>query len=189
MAKDEDRTRDLKRRSMADGGEVVSGSLASEALGAVGARAMTMDHTIFVADDFDPDNPEDQALYAHELTHKDRSGGAGEHGGGDDAEEKAAKAIEWMVLDRRQQGESFSSVMSDVNAGVVSAPDAGSGDTRAPAEPSESSNDPMNAYRAMRRRGMEHEDIVEMLARHVVDALQSAKDEAQLRAPGSSGSM
>ena len=43
----------LQRRSMPGGGEVWEGPLASKALKALGARAMTVDSSIIVGDDFD----------------------------------------------------------------------------------------------------------------------------------------
>jgi hypothetical protein len=184
VAHEDDRSRDLHRKRMADGGEVISGSLAADALRAVGARAMTMDRTIFVDEDFNPDDAEDQALYAHELHHQQNSGAEREHGGGHDAEEHAARSIERMVLHRRAAGEDFGSVMRDVRQGRVSEPAAG-GAKKAGSEAGKDADDPMRAYHAMRRKGMSHDDIVEMLARHVVDALTAAGEDQQMRAPGS----
>jgi hypothetical protein len=170
---------------MADGGEVYSGSLATQALRAVDARAMTVDHTIFVDESFDEDNPEDQALYAHETHHLQESGGVGEHGGGHDAEELAARSIERMVLHRRASGEDFGSVMRDVRQGRV---DEGAPQTAgtAPEDATEDEDDPMAAYRALRRRGWSHADIVDMLAKNVVAALNEADEQHQARAASSS---
>ena len=87
------------KKEAASHGDVFSGELADQALGAVGARAMTMDGEIIVNSNFDLSDAEDQSLYAHELYHKARSGGAA----GDqirDAEEIAARAIESMVFHR-----------------------------------------------------------------------------------------
>ena len=83
----------LSRKTMADGGEVFQGALASRALKAVGARAMTMDGNIFVNEGFGG-TPEDQALYAHEKVHEEGSGGHdhGDHNRGNDPEEMAARA-------------------------------------------------------------------------------------------------
>ena len=180
----------LHKRTMADGGEVYSGALAREALRAVDARAMTMDHTIFVDDDFDPDDPEDQALYAHELHHQQTSGGVGEHGGGHDAEEHAARAIESMVLHRRAQGEDFGSVMRDVRSGAVPTAPGEDGSSQGPLlteQETSDPRDPMNAYRAMRAKGMSHDAIVDMLARHVVNALLEGDEERAHRASTSTG--
>lgn len=185
----EDRSNQLRRRQMVDGGEVVSGRLADEALDAVGARAMTMDHTIFVRDDFDPDNPEDQALYAHERHHQLQSGGAAEHGGGEDAEEKAAKVIERMVLDRRGRGEDFSQIMSDVRSGRTATEDnnhlseTNAHESGAPDNTSgDDDKDPMAAYRALRNQGWSHESIVRLLASHVVHELRQGESERDARA-------
>ena len=96
----------LSRQSMNDGGEVFRGELATRALKAIGARAMTVDRTIIVNDDFDPSTPEDQALYAHEQYHVEQGDGHGGGGGENfrDAEEIAARAAESMALHRAIAG-------------------------------------------------------------------------------------
>ncbi|MFN7146937.1 MAG: DUF4157 domain-containing protein, partial [Myxococcota bacterium] len=93
----------LKRSAMPGGGEVFTGEVASRALKSLGARAMTVDKSIIVSEDFDPSKPEDQALFAHEQFHVDHSGGAGTHEHRD-AEEVAARAVERMVLHRARAG-------------------------------------------------------------------------------------
>ena len=67
---------------------------------------MTLDKDIFVAEDFDESRPEDQALYAHERHHQMEHGrvDAGAHSY---AEEKAAQAIERMVLHRSKKRRQF----------------------------------------------------------------------------------
>jgi hypothetical protein len=171
---------DLHRRQMADGGEVVSGPLAAEALDAVGARAMTVDRTIFVNEDFDPTEAEDQALYAHERLHQLHSGGERTHGG-KDAEESAARAVEAMVLHRRSSGEDFGQIMRDVNEGrtedraeKASAPESSGGDTH---------QDVMQAYRTFRNRGYAHETIVRMLADGILKEIRAGDQEARERSP------
>jgi hypothetical protein len=171
---------DLHRRQMADGGEVVSGPLAAEALDAVGARAMTVDRTIFVNEDFDPTEAEDQALYAHERLHQLNSGGERPHGG-KDAEESAARAVEAMVLHRRSSGEDFGQIMRDVNEGrtenraeKASAPESSGGDTH---------QDVMQAYRTFRNRGYAHETIVRMLADGILKEIRAGDQEARERSP------
>ena len=115
----------LHRVSMPDGGEAYSGPLASRALQALGARAFTVDQSIILDRAFNRDNPEDQALYAHERLHQRLAGGKsseaenGASHGGKDAEEMAARAIESMVLHRAEKGEDFGSIMSDVNSGAL----------------------------------------------------------------------
>jgi hypothetical protein len=175
-----DRANELRKIQMPDGGEVVAGPLAREALSAVGARAMTVDKTIFVSDDFDPNDPEDQALYAHERHHQKHSGGESEHGGGQDAEELAAKAVERMVLHRAARGESFGAIMQDVEAGRIDQPSEVGG---APDAGREDGDDPMAAYRALRAQGWEHDAIVRLLARHVMLELQSEQRTRAVRAP------
>ena len=103
---------------MVDGGEVYSGPTATRALRALGARAMTLDKDIFVAEDFDDSKAEDQALYAHERHHQMEHGrvDAGAHSY---AEEQAAQTIERMVLHRSKKGDAFGSIMRDVNSGQV----------------------------------------------------------------------
>lgn len=175
----------LHRRTMAGGGEVVSGGLVGRALKAVGARAMTMDHTVFVDEDFDPDDAEDQALYAHERHHQLESGGADAHDGHDDAEELAAQAIERMVLHRRRQGEGFDDILGDVEAGRIDDPSEVA--PYRPAPGSSRSEQAMAGYHALREQGMPHDAVVRMLAQHVVDSLLAEQDDRDARSAGRSG--
>jgi hypothetical protein len=94
----------LRTEQMADGGEVVRGADATRALRTLDARAMTLDHTIVVGDDFDARRPEDAALYAHERHHLTHSGGEAEGHGAHEAEEAAAREIEAFVLHRARSG-------------------------------------------------------------------------------------
>lgn len=169
MSKD-DGAANLTRKDMPNGGEVVSGQLAQRALDAVGARAMTLDKTILVRDDFDADAPEDQALYAHERVHQLGSGGMGPHAGDHDAEETLARDVESMVLHRRRQGESFEPLMAEVE----------SGETMRAAKPAGDSG-VMGAYHAMKAEGLSHEEIVTTLARDVVYRLKEAEQMYALR--------
>lgn len=107
----------LYRREIQGGGSVYTGPAATAALRTLGARAFTMDREIFVAEDFDESNPEDQALYAHERHHQLNSGGAGAAESYHDAEEKASRAIERMVLHRSATGEDFSTILREVETG------------------------------------------------------------------------
>ena len=66
---------ELRHQSMASGQGVFRGELATRALEAVGARAMTLDRSIIVGEDFDPGRPTDQALYAHERYHAEHGDG------------------------------------------------------------------------------------------------------------------
>ena len=56
----------------------------------------------------------------------------------------------------------------------------------APENATEDEDDPMAAYRALRRRGWSHADIVDMLAKNVVAALNEADEQHQARAASSS---
>lgn len=158
----------LHRRSMPDGGEVVTGPTARRALRALGARAMTMDRTIFVDEDFDTSRPEDAALYAHELHHQRESGGMHDGHGAHDAEEAAARAIERMVLHRRARGEDLQQVLRDVRDGVEPAAD----DPTDPADP----DDPVAAYAALRAEGHSHAELVIELTRRVLDTLAESHE-------------
>lgn len=162
--------RRLARKRMTDGGEVVQGALAQEALDAVGARAMTLDHTIIVGDDFDPHTPEDQALYAHEQVHLQGSGGSHAHHGDHDAEEQAARATERMVLHQARQADTHQAHGEDPTPPPAGAPHAS-------AHP----DDPMGAYRSLRAQGMTHDAVVRMLAQDVVQAWLHAQDERRTR--------
>ena len=85
--------------------EVITGDLADEALGALGARAMTVDNEIVVNNQFDPGQAEDQALLAHEMLHQEFSGGVA-GASMRDAEEIAARSVESMVFHRAKNGDS-----------------------------------------------------------------------------------
>lgn len=173
----------LHRQAMEDGGEVHRGPLATRALRAVGARAMTMDETIIVSEDFDPTSAEDQALYAHERLHQMESGGADHPSDMHDAEEVAARAVERMVLHRSAAGESFGSIMRDVASGGGSSATSGggggdrSGGGGAGGGPGEAAA----AYAALLRTGKSHEQVVEMLARKIVTSLVEGGKMDELR--------
>ncbi len=170
----------ISRRTMPGGGEVWEGPLASKALKALGARAMTVDSHIIVGDDFDPSTPESQALYAHERYHQQVSGGAGSHHGMD-AEEHAARAVESMVLHRAATGgteaggSQAGAVVKDLPSAPDSASDPGEGEAeRAP--------DPAKGYEALKSQGLSHADIIERLAKACVDASEQQKHTGHDRA-------
>jgi len=169
----------LLRRSMPDGGEVVTGPTARRALRALGARAMTMDRTIFVDEDFDVSRPEDAALYAHEQHHARESGGSDAGHGPRDEEEIAARAIERMVLHRRARGEDLDAVLRDARDGITDDPGAAGPADRA--EPEASGADPAAAYLALRDAGRSHAEIVDELARHVLDTLAASDEQEACR--------
>jgi len=160
---------------MVDGGQVYSGPTATRALSALGARAMTLDKDIFVAEDFDDSKAEDQALYAHERHHQMEHGrvDAGAHSY---AEERAAQTIERMVLHRSEKGDSFGSIMRDVNSGKVHR-DAESGGSN------ESASGVVSDLRqelsaservvlGLMKAGKDYDEIVRDLSEHVKEAME-----------------
>ncbi len=173
----------LQRQSMPGGGSVLRGPLATRALNAVGARAMTLDRSIIVAEDFNPNNPEDAALYAHEAFHAEHGDGEGGGGGSNfrDAEEVAARAVERMVLHRMTGGyEGGNQPAGGAGAGhggkgaEQSGGSTGAATSRAPAGTPESTNskpDPVRGYWSMIDQGFSHADVVEDLARRVLGVL------------------
>jgi hypothetical protein len=166
----------VRRRTMVDGGQVYSGPTATRALRALGARAMTLDKDIFVAEDFDDSDAEDQALYAHERHHQMEHGrvDAGAHSY---AEEKAAQTIERMVLHRSKKGDSFGSIMRDVNSGKVhrDANTNGAASSASSVGAQKLSRDMLErTVQLMMNRGKSYEDIVTLLSEHVVESLDSA---------------
>lgn len=173
----------LMRRTMSDGGEVYSGPLARRALRALGARAMTMDHTILVDDDFDESNPEDQALYAHERFHQMESGGADHSDDLHDAEEMGAQAVERMVLHRAHAGEDFGAIMRDVKSGSGAGhtPESIESATPSSAGHGEPLSAEQKAYMAMRKQGKSHFTIIDELARHVVESMEKQEQSAPMR--------
>ena len=156
-----DRSR-LKRVNVPGGGEAFQGDTATRALKALGARAMTVDQSIIVGEDFDPQRPEDAALYAHERLHMDRGGTQATHAV-HDAEEVAARAAEEMVLHRMAAGETAAEVQRSPqrNAPSPKAP---------PADPLQS------AIAHLQAQGGSRLDLVENLARKVVNRLSEEED-------------
>lgn len=182
----------LSRRSMPDGGEVYTGPLARRALKTLGARAMTMDRTIFVDPDFDPRKPDDAALYAHERHHEMESGGSDGAHGPRDAEEIHARGIERMVLHRLEAGEELSTILHDVTTGAAASEVRTGGGAGAELVAKElfggdKDRDPMLAYQAMRAEGKTHRQIVEELMRHVIERLQHAEEDRKWRRAGQDG--
>ncbi len=193
----------LHRVSMPDGGEAYSGALASRALGALGARAFTVDKSIIVDRAFDRAKGEDQALYAHERfhqresAHKAEGGDEGASHGGKDAEEMAARAIEGMVLHRSKQGDDFGSIMGDVNSGAMDDAAKGGGGGGGKKDPKKAEvsgaligggkdRDPMEGYKAMIKGGLNHWQIVNELKDHVVSTLDGLNEEHEFRSAESS---
>jgi len=153
----------LRKRSLPGGGTVWQGPLATEALESLDARAMTLDQSIIVSEDFDPSSAEDQALYAHEQFHVQQ----GDHGAGGhhihSAEEIAARAVEGMVLHRSAQ-----------DGGGGGGEPAGGGEKSGGAEGKAAEPSPMGGYSALLKEGLDHQGAIEELARFVCDELDNA---------------
>ncbi len=193
MPQDDDRLSDrlmsrsqgLARRQMPGGGEAYSGPLANQALGALGARAMTMDKSVFVQDGFNAQNPDDLALWAHESHHQNESGGSDNHSEYD-AEEQAARARERLVLHQAGAGQNPDDILSGLgganprnakDADDIFAAESGNASTDASGGP-----EPMEAYRNMMKDGMSHSSVVRMLAEQVMESLQHMESEEEVRA-------
>lgn len=183
---------ELERETVGGGGEVFRGPLASRALKALGARAMTVDNAIIVGDDFDYSKPESQALYAHEQFHKDVSGGRGSHHG-HDSEEMAARAVERMVLHRAAGGyESGGSVaggklQSSQDPESDGSPDnADASDGQAASVPGASKAE--RGYDVLQSQGMSHQDIVDKLAESCLEQIERQDEERLARSGDLKGS-
>lgn len=174
----------LSRVSMPGGGEVFKGPVASRALKALGARAMTVDRSIIVGDSFSPSRAEDAALYAHERHHVARSGGSGGHNGRDE-EEREARAAEAMVFHRMAGGyeggygpggndRPTSDAWKDNTQGTqnqTSGTQGGSDKSDANA----GAPSPGRGYAAMRAQGYSHDDVVQELTRRAHGAVEEAE--------------
>lgn len=168
----------LQRKSMPGGGEVFTGDVASRALKSLGARALTVDRSIIVSEDFDPSKAEDQALYAHEQYHVTHSGGEGDHHGRD-AEEVAARAVERMVLHRARDGGTESHEATHAVPETGNFGPGGPGKDKSLKQEKDSAA--QRGYDAMVAEGMNHQEIVWKLASDVVSALDHQRDIRQDR--------
>jgi len=177
----------LSRSSVAGGGEVFSGDVATRALRALGARAMTLDRSIIVDDDFDMSRPEDAALYAHEQYHAEHGDGHGGGGGENfrDAEEIAARAAEAIAY-RQAKGGVETGGMPGAGPGAGSVHGGGddAGGSVAPGAPSSSAladgsagrpPDAGKGYAALRDQGYTHFEVVDSLARKVINTMDDAE--------------
>jgi hypothetical protein len=169
---------ELQRSAMPGGGEVFGGELASRALKTLGARAMTVDKSIIVADDFSPGRAEDQALFAHEQYHVDHSGGQGSHQGRD-GEEVAARAVERMVLHRSRSGgaESHEASHAVPSTGATGAA-GGASEKR---EGQEIDSSAQRGYDALVAEGFSRDAILERFAREVLQSIEQSRDAAHDR--------
>jgi hypothetical protein len=181
-------TGDLREESVAGGGKVIRGELASRALEVLGARAMTLDRSVIVSDDFDMQNIEDQALFAHEQYHAMYGDGDGGGGGSNfrDAEEIAARAVERMVLSRAAKG-GYEAGGGGATRGIgghghshVAGDSAGGGTAAAGQETKDETDDQSHTadrgYNALREQGWSHIDIVDFLTRKAMQAAEESQN-------------
>ena len=135
-----------------------------------------MDQSIIVDEDFDPYQAEDAALYAHEKLHVDRGGTQATHAV-HDAEEVAARAAEEMVLHRMAEGASAQEAQKSTSS------------------PSKSAKEPRatpleRAVAVLKREGGTRQDMVDRVARQVVDRLteeEGLRHQRGLGTPGGKG--
>lgn len=162
----------LQRRSMPGGGEVFSGGTASRALKTLGARAMTVDRSIIVSEDFDPNKAEDQALYAHEQYHVTHSGGEGTNTG-HDAEETAARQVERMVFHRASGGVESHEATQTSAGGFGGGPSQHATEHK---ERAEKSSEAQRGYWELRAQGLSHSAIAHKLAEEALAGMARAQD-------------
>lgn len=168
----------LQRRSMPGGGEVFSGEVATRALRALNARAMTVDRSVIVSESFSPSRAEDQALYAHEMHHVENSGGENGNHSARDSEEVAARAVERMVLHRFERGgmESHEASHATGPSGFGGVNGTGSDGNTPGANRGEGNPQAQAGYHTLRRQGLSHMAIVDRIAREVVQAVDASRD-------------
>lgn len=173
----------LSRVSMPGGGEVFKGPVASRALKALGARAMTVDRSIIVADGFNPSRAEDAALFAHERHHLNRSGGSGGHHGVDE-EEREARAMEAMVFHRMAGGYEGGNLPGGNDRPTQDAWNDNSQNGQSHTSGTQGGEDkssstagspsPGRGYAAMRAQGNSHADVVEEMTRRTLAVMDEA---------------
>ena len=178
MADQFDERRGLKNKRVGHQ-EVYSGDLADEALGALGARAMTVDNEIIVNNNFNANQAEDQSLLAHEMLHQEFSGGVA-GSSMRDAEEIAARSVESMVFHRSKNGDSnpiprkASELLRDSKESNMG------GSEGAKTDSTEVKNIQPKAekgYQVLKERGFTHEMIVQHLMFKVMDELERKSTE------------
>ncbi len=169
---------------MPGGDAVYSGSLANQALDAVGARAMTYEGDVYVRDNFDPTgNVDDAALYAHERTHMEGGGGF-DHNKGDDEEEKLAQAVERMVHHRAGGGEDLGEVLADIRSGLPSNQDQAEQQVRHAMRADKEGDErdqAMMAYWSMRARGFSPHAINQMMTDFVTETMMQIEEDQNFR--------
>jgi hypothetical protein len=178
----------LSRRSYG-GIDVYTGPVARRALGALNARAFTLDEQIIVDPSFDPNRSADDAgLLAHEDEHRRGSGGSGGGAAGhNDAEEQRARSVERMTHQLMDQGTSLGDALQQIRSGSSGASNMAPTGPGAP-EPAaalvsraliggDRDRDPMAAYIQMRAEGMSHRRIVDDLKQHIMATLDRMEQE------------
>ena len=172
MADQVDKRRGLKNRRVGHQ-EVFTGELADQALGALGARAMTVDNEIVVNNQFNANEAEDQALLAHEMLHQEFSGGVA-GSSMRDAEEIAARSVEAMVFHRAKNGDS--SPIPRKASELLEESKNTSGGIRSPkkAEGQTDNDKPKSekGYQILTERGFTHEMVVQHLTFKVMDEME-----------------
>lgn len=174
----------LHRRGVS-GGDVFAGSLATRALQALGARAMTVDNSIVVNDQFNEHKPEDKALLAHEQYHLRHSGGEGAHEARD-GEEIAARSVERMVLHTSTGGvESHEAGHQRGGTGVPSTPNAESGGARSGQH--HKGPNASRGFGVLVSRGLNRDQILQMMLQQVMHGLEQGREHADERHAGKKG--
>jgi hypothetical protein len=169
---------------MPGGDAVYAGSLANQALDAVGARAMTFEGDMYVRDNFDPTGKaEDAALLAHEKTHM-AGGGGFDHNKGDDEEEKLAQSVERMVLHRAKGGEDLGEILADIRSGLPTNQDKAEQQVRTAMRADKEGDErdqAMMAYWSMRARGYSPHAINQMLTDFVTETMMQIEEDQNFR--------
>lgn len=159
--------------------EVFTGELADEALGALGARAMTVENEIIVNSHFNPNQAEDQALLAHEMLHQEFSGGVA-GSSMRDAEEISARAVESMVFHRSKNGDS-NPIPRKASELLQESKDqkekTEAADQKSGANPEENKPSAEKGVQVLKERGYSHELIVQHLMYKIVDELERKSSE------------
>lgn len=166
--------------AMPGGGEVFTGDLASRSLKAMGARAMTVDRSVIVSDEFDPSRAQDQALFAHEMYHVEHGSGTGANESRD-AEEVAARSVERMVLHRSANPGGAESHEAAHTGAPAGAPNGAPGAIHESNRQAERNPSAERGYARLRMKGMSKLDIVSRLATEALRATQAGKDQREER--------
>jgi len=163
--------------------EAVTGPTATRALEALGARAMTLDQSIILPEDFDAADPEQAALYAHEAYHVNEGTGLEAAHHIHDAEESGARAVEEMVFHEMSAGEAEAGAVIHRAMDQRASAGDGAGSETGAIRPSDSMDTPEAVYSALAGQGMTHDDILHLLAESVLSSMDEQKEESGVRNP------